>query len=130
MRNAQYLRAQADFCLQAARRISDHKTVENLKADAARYHDEAVEVEAEHHSDPTSIDPKMPGRDVFSQKPDRHAENDLRSSDEKRAYFRLLRHFLSEKLQASSKEDQVRPLPPRMADLLKKLEHPTSKEAS
>ena len=58
MRNAQYLRAQAEFCLQAARRISHHKTVENLKVDAARYHAEATEVEAEHHSDPTSIDPQ------------------------------------------------------------------------
>ena len=130
MRNAQYLRAQADFCLQAARRISDHKTVENLKVDAARYHAEATEVEAEHHSDPTSIDPKMPRWDVFSQKPDRYAENDLSSSDEKRTYFRLLRHLLGEKLQASFKEDQARPLPPRMADLLKKLEHATSKEAN
>ena len=89
MRNAQYLRAQADFCLQAARRISDHKTVENLKADAARYHDEATEVEAEHHSDPTSIGPKMPGRDVFSQKRDRHAENDLRSVGRKASLLPL-----------------------------------------
>ena len=61
MRNAQYLRAQADFCLQAARRISDHKTVENLKADAARYHDEATEVEAEHHAG-------SKGEDAFSLK--------------------------------------------------------------
>lgn len=130
MRNAQYLRAQAEFCLQAARRISDHTTVENLKAEAARYHDEAVEAEAEHHGDPTSIDPKLPGGDVFSQKRDRHVKNDLNSSDEMRAYFRLLRHLLGEKLQASLKEDQARPLPPRMVDLLKKLEHPTSKETS
>ena len=74
--------------------------------------------------DPRSVDPKMPDRDVFSQKRDRHADNDFRSSDEKRAYFRLLRHLLTEKLQASFKEDQARSLPPRMADLLKKLEHP------
>ena len=45
MRNAQYLRAQAEFCLEVARRMSDHKTVENLKAEAARYHAEAIEVE-------------------------------------------------------------------------------------
>jgi len=51
-------------------------------------------------------------------------QNDFISSEEKRAYFRLLRHLLSENLQASFKEDQARPLPPRMADLLKKLEHP------
>jgi hypothetical protein len=130
MRNAQYLRAQAEFCLQAARRISDHKTVANLKVDAARYHDEATEVEAEHHGDPTSTDPKLPGGDEFSQTRDRHAKNDLNSSDEMRAYFRLLRHLLGEKLQASFKEDQARPLSPRMADLLKKLEHPTSKQKS
>jgi hypothetical protein len=127
MRNAQYLRAQAEFCLEVARQMSDHKTVENLQAEAARYHAEAVEVE-EHDpgSDrrPRSVDHKMPDRDVFSQKRDRHADNDFRSSDEKRAYFRLLRHLLSEKLQASFKEDQARPLPRRMADLLKKFEHP------
>jgi hypothetical protein len=50
-------------------------------------------------------------------------QNDSISSEEKRAYFRLLRHLLSEKLQASFKE-QARLLPPRMADPLKKLEHP------
>ncbi len=43
--------------------------------------------------------------------------------DEKRAYYRFLRHLLSEKLQASYMEDQARPLPPRMVDLLKTLEH-------
>jgi hypothetical protein len=48
---------------------------------------------------------------------------DLRSLDEKRAYYRLLRHLLSEKLQASFMEDQARPLPPRIVDLLKTLEH-------
>jgi hypothetical protein len=50
MRNAQYLRAQAEFCLQAARRISDPKIVENLKEDAARYHAEATDVEATHRT--------------------------------------------------------------------------------
>ena len=47
---------------------------------------------------------------------------DLRSLDEKRAYYRLLRHLLSQRLQASYKEDQARPLPPRMVELLKTLE--------
>ncbi|MFZ1951767.1 MAG: hypothetical protein WAU74_16995 [Pseudolabrys sp.] len=61
MRNAQYLRAQAEFCLEVARQMSDHKIVDNLQAEAARYHAEAVEVEAEQHSEPASIDPKMPG---------------------------------------------------------------------
>jgi hypothetical protein len=128
MRNAQYLRAQAEFCLEVARQMSDHKIVENLQAEAARYRAEAVEVETEHHprsdGDPRNGDPKMPGGEVFSLKRDRHADNDFRSSDEKRAYFRLLRHLLSEKLHASFKEDQARPLPPRIADLLKTLERP------
>jgi hypothetical protein len=46
---------------------------------------------------------------------------DFRSLDEKRAYYRLLRHLLSEKLQASYKEDQARPLPPKIVDVLKTL---------
>ena len=45
MRDAQHLRAQAEFCLELARQISDHKTVENLQAEAARYHAEAAEIE-------------------------------------------------------------------------------------
>jgi hypothetical protein len=49
MRNAQYLRAQAEFCLEVARQMSDYKMVEDLQAEAARYHAEAVEVETEHH---------------------------------------------------------------------------------
>ena len=57
MRNAQYLRAQAEFCLEVARQMSDHKMVENLQAEAARYHAEAVEVEAEDHPG-SELDPK------------------------------------------------------------------------
>ena len=49
MRDAQYLRAQAEFCLEVARQMSDHKMVENLQAEAARYHAEAVEIETEDH---------------------------------------------------------------------------------
>jgi hypothetical protein len=49
MRDAQCLRAQAEFCLEVARQVNDDKTVENLKAEAARYHAEATEVEATHH---------------------------------------------------------------------------------
>src|SRR5690242_16338689 len=109
MRNALYLRAQAEFCLEVARQMSDHKIVENLQAEAARYHAAAVAVEAEAQGDRKSGDPKM-SDDVSSRK--RDADNDVRSSDEKRAYFRLLRHLLSEKLQSSYKEDQARPLPP------------------
>ncbi len=130
MRNAQYLRAQADFCLEVARQMSDHKIVENLQAEAARYHAEAVEVEAEHHPESKggrrSGDPKMFG-DVSPRERDHPADNGFRSSDEKRAYFRLLRHLLSEKLQTSYREDQARPLSPGMADLLKKLNIPTDR---
>jgi hypothetical protein len=37
MRNAQYLRAQAEFCLEVARQMSDDTIVENLQVEAARY---------------------------------------------------------------------------------------------
>ena len=56
-------------------------------------------------------------------------KNDDRALREKRAYYRLLRHLLSEKLEASYKEDQARPLPPRLTDLLKKLEYRKPTEA-
>ena len=46
MRDAQYLRAQAELCLELARQISDHQTVENLQAESARYHAEAAAIEA------------------------------------------------------------------------------------
>jgi hypothetical protein len=53
MRDAQYLRAQAEFCLKVADQISDLKTVENLKAEAARYHAEAREIETGGESERT-----------------------------------------------------------------------------
>jgi hypothetical protein len=49
MRDAQYLRAQAEFCLEVSRQVSDQKSVENLQAEAARYRTEAAKVETEHH---------------------------------------------------------------------------------
>jgi hypothetical protein len=101
MRNAQYLRAQAEFCLQAARRISDPKTVENLKVDAARYHAEATEVEAARHTGSKS--------NVFSLKRGRPAVHMLRD--------------LREGLQALYNKDQAQPLPSRMVDLLKALKN-------
>ena len=101
MRNAQYLRAQAEFCLQAARRISDPKIVENLKEDAARYHAEATDVEAAHRTGSKS--------NVFSLEGDRPA-------------VRLLRD-LREGLQAWYNKDQAQPLPSRMVDLLKALKN-------
>jgi hypothetical protein len=45
MRDARYLRAQAVFCLEMARQISDQATCDNLRSEAARYHAEAEEIE-------------------------------------------------------------------------------------
>jgi len=46
---------------------------------------------------------------------------DLQVSEEKRAYYRLLRYLVSNELQSSDREDQRRPL--QLTDLLKQLEH-------
>jgi len=45
MRDARYLRAQAELCLEMARQVSDPATSDNLRAEAARYHAEAAEIE-------------------------------------------------------------------------------------
>ena len=45
MRDARYLRAQAELCLEMAGQVSDRATADNLRADAARYHAEAAEIE-------------------------------------------------------------------------------------
>ena len=45
MRDARYLRAQSEFCLEMARQMSDVKVAENLRAEAARYQAEAVAIE-------------------------------------------------------------------------------------
>ena len=45
MRDARYLRAQAELCLEMARQVSDRATAVNLRAEAARYHAEAAEIE-------------------------------------------------------------------------------------
>jgi hypothetical protein len=45
MRDARYLRGQAELCLQIARETSDPKAAEQLRAEAARYHDQATEIE-------------------------------------------------------------------------------------
>jgi hypothetical protein len=47
MRDAQYLRAQAALCLEIARQISDQTASDNLRAEAARYHAEAAQVETD-----------------------------------------------------------------------------------
>lgn len=46
MRDARYLRAQAELCLEMARQMSDPAAAENLCAEAARYHAEAAEIES------------------------------------------------------------------------------------
>jgi hypothetical protein len=45
MRDARYLRSQAELCLQIARQMSDRKVAERLRADAAQYHAEATRIE-------------------------------------------------------------------------------------
>jgi hypothetical protein len=47
----------------------------------------------------------------------------LATSEERRAYYRLLRYLVGKKLSATYKEDQARPLPTRMTDLLNTLEN-------
>jgi hypothetical protein len=56
MRDARYLRAQAEFCLEMALQMSDRQAVENLTAQAARFHAEAAALEAgEDPLDPTML---------------------------------------------------------------------------
>ena len=55
MRDAQYLRARAEFCLEVASQMNDQKTVENLYAEAARYHAKAAEIESAEQSGPKVI---------------------------------------------------------------------------
>jgi hypothetical protein len=47
MRDARYLRAQAELCLEMARQMSDQRTCDNLRAEAARYHAEAAEIKTD-----------------------------------------------------------------------------------
>lgn len=56
MRDARYLRAQAAFCLEMASQMSNQATCENLRAEAARYHAEADEIEAGSKT----LEPKPP----------------------------------------------------------------------
>ena len=53
MRDARYLRGQAQWCLELARLMSDRKTADNLKAEAARYQAEAVAIET---GEPSGLD--------------------------------------------------------------------------
>jgi hypothetical protein len=45
MRDARYLRAQAELCLEMARQVSDRATADNLREEADRHHAEATEIE-------------------------------------------------------------------------------------
>jgi hypothetical protein len=45
MRDARYLRAQAVLCLEMACQVGDRAASDNLRAEAARYHAEAAEIE-------------------------------------------------------------------------------------
>ena len=43
--DARYLRAQVELCLEMALQVSDRATADNLRAEAARHHAEATEIE-------------------------------------------------------------------------------------
>ena len=45
MRDARYLRAQAKLCLEIAGQVGDRRAADTLRAEAARYHAEAAEIE-------------------------------------------------------------------------------------
>jgi hypothetical protein len=45
MRDARYLRAQATLCLEIAGQVGDRRAADTLRAEAARYHAEAEEIE-------------------------------------------------------------------------------------
>jgi hypothetical protein len=49
-------------------------------------------------------------------------------SNEKRAYYRLLRYLLSEEVEASYRHDEEKPVPPEMVNLLQTLEKGESSE--
>jgi hypothetical protein len=54
--------------------------------------------------------------------------SNFQSTDEKRAYYRLLRHLLSEEVVEAYEHEPAEPAPARMMDLLKTLEgYETSK---
>jgi hypothetical protein len=50
MQDAQYLRAQAALCLEIADQMSDPKSREKLRADAAEFHARAMKLEADEES--------------------------------------------------------------------------------
>jgi hypothetical protein len=62
-----------------------------------------------------------PSRFAATAKRNQMRTKDIQGSEEKRAYFRLLRYLVSNELQASCREDQAQSLQP--TDLLRELEH-------
>ena len=59
MRDAPYLRAQAELCLEMARQMSNQVTSESLRAEAARYHAEAAEIETGAKTSATKVAPQQ-----------------------------------------------------------------------
>jgi hypothetical protein len=47
MQDARYLRTQAALCLEIADQMSDPKSAEKMRVDAARYHERAAQLEAD-----------------------------------------------------------------------------------
>ena len=127
MQDAQYFRKQAALCLEMARQISDRQAAANLRVSAAQYSARATELD--HKVEPVGTPPHPRKSDDKCYKSEFVVRTkDLRAAKEKRAYYRLLRHLLGNELQVSYKEDQARPLPPQMADLLKTLLYPKQSE--
>jgi hypothetical protein len=67
MRDAQYLRAHAELCLELARQISDQKTAANLQAEAARYHAEAAEIEPINSTSETKRSKRKPEDETMTK---------------------------------------------------------------
>jgi hypothetical protein len=67
MRDAQYLRAQAELCLELARQISDQKIAANLQAEAARYHAEAAEIEPRNSTSETNQSKRKPENETMTK---------------------------------------------------------------
>ena len=127
MQDAQYFRKQAALCLEMARQMSDKRTAAYLRMFACHYSEKAAKLGNE--LEPVSTPPHPMESDDRRYKSEFAVRTkDLRSAQEKRAYYRLLRHLLGNELQVSYKEDQARPLPPQMADLLKTLFYPKQNE--
>ena len=53
---------------------------------------------------------------------------ELHGAEETRAYYRLLRHLLTEEVQASFKKEEQQPLPSRMSELVQQIEDAPGKQ--